>query len=843
MTRQHHLTVNTVVQAAWAILLARHAGDGDVVFGATVSGRPPELPGVEEMIGLFINTLPVRVNFSPGETALHLMKRMRAWQVEAQQYEYSPLVKIHEWSEVARGTPLFKSILVFENYPLDLAAMTEKLSFDIHEVRSSEKTNYPLTLVVLPGEALRLELLCNRNCLDATGARRVLDHLQALVESIAANPKQRLGDLAMLSEPERQEVLAAVLDTGRPSTSSAAIDELFEQQARRTPDAIAIVSPSGALSYGEFNARANRLAHYLRKHGVTTESAVGIALPRSADLVIALLAVLKAGGVCLPLDIAYPKARLRFMLEDAGAHLLLTCEEFSDRLPASPGRVIHVDREQPRIVAESRADLAGHAAGEQLAYVFYTSGSTGTPKGAAIPHRAVNRLVKDTNYIQAGPDDTFAQISSASFDAALFEIWGVLLNGARLSIVPTETALLPLRLAEHLVAEQITTVFLTTALFNEMVRQAPQAFQPLTTMLFGGETADPKWVREARLAVAASRLLHVYGPTEGTTFTTFEVVEAVAENVSSIPIGIPISNAQTYVLDDLMNPLPIGVAGEFYIGGTGLARGYLNRPGLTAERFVPNPFASAPGARLYRTGDVVRHLEDLRSDYLGRLDHQVKLRGFRIEPGEIETVLRQTPGVHDAVVLLQEAATGDKQLVAYLTLASPSPPADSELRQGLRQKLPEFMMPAAFVMLESLPLTANGKIDRAALRKLSRAQVTGKTSFAPPRDAVEESVATIWAEILGGDGIGVHDNFFELGGHSLLATRVISAIRQVFKVELPLRTLFESATVAQFAAAVSRNETKPGQAEKIARVYLRMRRMSADERERTLRQKRGERNR
>ena len=644
MTRQHHLTVNTVVQAAWAILLARHAGDGDVVFGATVSGRPPELPGVEEMIGLFINTLPVRVNFSPGETALHLMKRMRAWQVEAQQYEYSPLVKIHEWSEVTRGTPLFKSILVFENYPLDLAAMTEKLSFDIHEVRSSEKTNYPLTLVVLPGEALRLELLCNRNCLDATGARRVLDHLQALVESIAANPKQRLGDLAMLSEPERQEVLAAVLDTGRPSTSSAAIDELFEQQARRTPDAIAIVSPSGALSYGEFNARANRLAHYLRKHGVTTESAVGIALPRSADLVIALLAVLKAGGVCLPLDIAYPKARLRFMLEDAGAHLLLTCEEFSDRLPASPGRVIHVDREQPRIVAESRADLAGHAAGEQLAYVFYTSGSTGTPKGAAIPHRAVNRLVKDTNYIQAGPDDTFAQISSASFDAALFEIWGVLLNGARLSIVPTETALLPLRLAEHLVAEQITTVFLTTALFNEMVRQAPQAFQPLTTMLFGGETADPKWVREARLAVAASRLLHVYGPTEGTTFTTFEVVEAVAENVSSIPIGIPISNAQTYVLDDLMNPLPIGVAGEFYIGGTGLARGYLNRPGLTAERFVPNPFASAPGARLYRTGDVVRHLEDLRSDYLGRLDHQVKLRGYRIELGEIEARLLAIEG-------------------------------------------------------------------------------------------------------------------------------------------------------------------------------------------------------
>jgi len=842
MARQQHLTVNTLVQAAWAVLLGRHADKHDVVFGATVSGRPPELPGVEEMIGLFINTLPVRVKLSPDETALALMKRLRAWQVEAQQYEYSPLVKIQEWSEVARGTPLFKSILVFENYPLDAAAVKKNLSFDIQTVRSFEKTNYPLTLVVMPGAELRFELLYDRNYLDATGAARLLDHLQSLVESIVASPGQRLGELTMLNERERQEVLVAHNNTAREYPASAAIHALFEQQARRTPDAIAVASPSGVMSYGELNACANHLAHHLRQNGVTTESAVGLALPRSADLVIALLAVLKAGGVCLPLDMAYPKTRLRFMLEDTGARLLLTRREFSDSLPAYDGRVIYVDREPRHITAEKVADLASYVQGEHLAYVIYTSGSTGRPKGVAIPHRAVNRLVRSTNYIQPDSTDNFAQLSSASFDAALFEIWGALLNGGRLTMIPPEMALPPLRLAEHLLTHQVTTLFLTTALFNEMARQSPRAFQSLRTALFGGETADPKWAREALRAAPACRFLHVYGPTEGTTYATFDVVEAIGENVISIPIGSPISNACTYVLDELSEPLPAGVAGGLYIGGAGLARGYLNRPEVTAERFIPDPFASEPGARLYQTGDVVRRLADLRIDYLGRQDHQVKLRGFRIELGEIETVLRQMTGVHEAVVLLQESASGDNQLVAYLTFTSQSPLSDGDLRQMLWQTLPDFMVPAAFVMLESLPLTANGKVDRAALRRLNRAPAA-ETGAAPPRNALEESIAAIWAEILGVEVISIQDNFFEMGGHSLLATRVISAIRQVFKVELPLKTLFESATVAQFAAAVSGNETMPGQAEKIARVYMKLRRMSADERERALQQKRGDRNR
>jgi amino acid adenylation domain-containing protein len=698
---------------------------------------------------------------------------------------------------------------------------------------------------VAPGAELRLELLYDTGHIDATGAARLLNQLQTLVESIVANPGRRLSELAMLSEGERQEALVTYNDTAREYPASTPIHELFEQQATLTPDAIAVAAASGTISYGELAARANQLARRLRENGVTTESAVGIALPRDADLVIASLAVLKAGGVCLPLDIAYPAARLRFMLEDAEARLLLTRQEFSGSLPAYGGRVIfvdyEVDYEQPHIAAVGVADLAGHVRGELLAYVLYTSGSTGAPKGVAVPHRAVNRLVRNTNYIQSGQADNFAQLSSASFDAALFEIWGALLNGGRLTIIPLETALLPPRLAESVLTHQVTTMFLTTTLFNELARQAPQAFRSLSVALFGGEAADPKWVREALRAAPACRFVNGYGPTEGTTFTTFEVVEAVAESVTSIPIGAPISNSRAHALDELYEPAPAGVAGELYAGGAGLARGYYNRPDLTAERFIPDPFADEPGARLYRTGDVVRRLADLRIDYLGRKDHQVKLRGFRIELGEIETVLRQAPGVHEAVVLLKEGANGDKRLVAYLTFTSQSPPSDDELRQTLLEKLPKYMVPAAFVTVEGMPLTTTGKVDRSALRKFSDPPAV-KTEPAPTRDAVEESVAAIWSEILGVEVIGVHDNFFELGGHSLLATRVISAIRQIFKMELPLKTLFESATVEQFAAAVSGAEARPGQAEKIARVYMKMRRMSAEDRERALRQKRQERN-
>ena len=604
-------------------------------------------------------------------------------------------------------------------------------------------------------------------------------------------------------------------------------------------------APLSTISYGELAARANQLARRLRENGVTTESAVGIVLPRDADLVIASLAVLKAGGVCLPLDIAYPAARLRFMLEDAEARLLLTRQEFSGSLPAYGGRVIfvdyEVDYEQPCIAAEGVADLASHVRGESLAYVLYTSGSTGAPKGVAIPHRAVNRLVRNTNYIQSGQADNFAQLSSSSFDAALFEIWGALLNGGRLTIIPPETALQPPRLAERILTHQVTTMFLTTTLFNELARQAPYACQSLSVALFGGEAADPKWVREALRAAPACRFVNLYGPTEGTTVTTFEVVEAVAENVSSIPIGAPISNTRAYVLDELSEPVPAGVAGELYAGGAGLARGYYNRPRLTAERFTPDPFAGAPGRGSTELAMSSGASRICGFDYLGRKDHQVKLRGFRIELGEIETVLRQAPGVHEAVVLLHDVANGDKRLVAYLSFTTQSPPSDGGLRQMSSEKLPSYMIPAAFVTVEGMPLTTTGKVDRAALRRLSYTPAV-KTEHAPARDAVEESVAAIWSEILGVEVIGVHDNFFELGGHSLLATRVISAIRQIFKMELPLKILFESATVEQFAAAVSRNEARPGQAEKIARVYMKIRRMSAEDRERALRQKRRERN-
>ncbi|HEY9659034.1 MAG TPA: amino acid adenylation domain-containing protein, partial [Allocoleopsis sp.] len=489
------------------------------------------------------------------------------------------------------------------------------------------------------------------------------------------------------------------------------VHHLFEAQVQRTPGAIAITSEQEKITYCELNQRANQLANYLKTLGVEPEMPVGICMQRSIEMIVGLLGILKAGGAYVPLDPSYPQERLAFMLEDAQVPIFLTQSTLEKQLPEHQAQVVCIDRDWGEIAKQSQETPVSCTNPAHLIYIIYTSGSTGKPKGVAVEHHAVKRLVMDTNYIQIDPSDVIAQVSNCSFDAATFEIWGALVNGAQLVIIDKDIALAPRAFAELLCQKKITTLFLTTALFNLLAREVPSAFHVLKHVLFGGEAVDIRWVREVLNHGSPQRLLHVYGPTESTTFTSWYLVQEIAENATTIPIGCPVSNTDCYLLDETLHPVPIGSPGELYIGGIGLARGYVNRPELTAERFIPNPFAKKGtrncllSERLYKTGDLARYLPDGNIEYLGRIDHQVKIRGFRIELGEIESVLRHHQSIQDCVVIVREDTPGNKGIVAYVAAAPALSPTGSELRQYLQQRLPEYMVPSAFVVQPQLPLT------------------------------------------------------------------------------------------------------------------------------------------
>jgi amino acid adenylation domain-containing protein len=583
------------------------------------------------------------------------------------------------------------------------------------------------------------------------------------------------------------------------------IHRLFESQVEKTPDAIAVEFRDQQLTYRNLNQRANQLANHLRTIGIASNQFVGVCVERSLDMVIGLLGILKAGGAYVPLDPSYPTERLAFMATDTQASVLLTQSAISSRLPEHNAQVLYLDSDWRTIAQQSAENLVSHGNSDDnaddLIYVIYTSGSTGIPKGVAVEHKAVQRLVTDTNYIQLNTTDVVAQVSNCSFDAATFEIWGALVNGARLVVVDQNIALTPRAFANFLQERNISTLFLTTALFNQVAHEIPSAFHSLRQVLFGGEAVDPKWVREVLRHNPPERLLHVYGPTESTTFATWHLIEAVPEDANTVSIGCPLSNTECYVLDAQLQPVSEGAAGELYIGGIGLAREYLNRPDLTAERFIPNPFR--PGTRLYKTDDLVRYLPNGAIEYLGRLDHQVKLRGFRIELGEIESALRQHPDICECVVAIREDTPGSKRLVAYLAMSPETALTVGKCRQFLSQSLPEYMLPSAFVLLEQLPLTPNGKIDRKALPTPNGSRPDVSASYVAPRTPLEEQIAAIWTTVLGIEGIGVYDSFLELGGHSLLATQVIVRVCEFLQVQVPLQTLLTASTIAEFAQAIA----------------------------------------
>ena len=805
--REQKLTLNILAQASWALLLSRYTRDTDVLFGVTVAGRPVTLAGVESMVGLFINTLPLRVRVPASSTMLSWLRDLQEQQSAMQQYEYSSLMDIQGWSEVPRGVPLFESIFVFENLPVGSSFQTGNGGLEFQSDRGlGSNTGYPLTVLVSPGSKLTIQLVYDRARFEQTTIRQLLGHMQMLLENLPLNFAQPVASVPLLTEAERKQILSDWNAT-QVAFSNESVLPLFEAQVDRTPDALAVVFENQQLSYRELNARANQLAHHLRGLGLGPDARVGIAIDRCLEIAVAVLGALKAGAAYVPLDPAYPSERLAFMLEDAQCATLLTNERVRASLPDTGVKVLSLDSDWSRVAHDSSENPETRVSAENLAYVIYTSGSTGWPKGVAMTHGALGNLISWQIANSFAPARTL-QFASLSFDVSFQELFSTWCSGGTLLLVSDELRRDAAAMLRFLIASQVERIFVPFVYLQHLAEACADASDgPLPVHLREIITAGEQLEITPQISELFRRLkdctLHNhYGPSETHVVTAHALSGAVNDWPKLPPIGRPIANTQIYVLDQSRQPAPIGVSGELCIGGANVSRGYLNRPELTAEKFVPDPFSREPGARIYCTGDLARYLNEGAVEFLGRIDSQVKIRGFRVELGEIETTLAAHPLVREAVVVVPDEAN-DRRLVAYI-VAGPERPETLalDLRGWLKTKLPDYMVPADFIFLDALPLAPSGKINRRALPAVGTNQSETVRQYEAPRTQVEQKLAKIWAAVLRRDRVGIWDNFFELGGHSLLATQLISRVRSAFKVELPLRYLFECPVVAELAAAI-----------------------------------------
>ncbi|MET0396749.1 MAG: amino acid adenylation domain-containing protein, partial [Longimicrobiaceae bacterium] len=802
-TRGHRLTSSTLWQAAWGVLLSRYSGEEDVVFGATVSGREMGMDGMDGMVGLFINTLPVRLRAEGGARVGELLARLQAGQAEARRHDHAPLPQVRQWSGIPAGQPLFESILVFENHPVWNEVGGGENGFRVEGWELLGRSHYPLTLSVLPGERTSLQLDFDRRRIAPEAAERMAGHLEAVLVGLAADTERRLSEVPLLVGAERERVLEA----GRaPSAGlpAACVHEVFAEQAARTPGAVALVSGGRTLTFAGLERESGRIARSLRARGVGPETVVAVLMEHSPVAAAVLLGVLRAGGVYLPLDAGAPAERLGFVLRDAGAMLVLAQPGLEARLPAGGPPVLALDALWTGADAgeEDAAPLPA-VPPEAAAYLIYTSGSTGLPKGVVVPHGAAAAHLREAARAYGyTPADRALVFASLTFDVFVEDVLAPLLAGASL-VVRDPDVWTPAEMAERVRELGITVLSLPTAYWVQLVGdvEAAGALRAgVRLVVIGGEALTPATARAwDEVPGPRVRLLNGYGPTETVvTATLFEVPPGESGGWgAAVPIGRPMGGRSAYVLDAAGEPAPVGVPGELCIGGVELARGYHGRPELTADRFVPDAPGGAPGARLYRTGDRARWLESGELEFLGRIDQQVKVRGFRVEPGEVEAALRHLPGVADCAVVAREDVPGDRRLVAYVV-------GDAEadaLRERLRRSLPEYMVPGAFVFLDRLPLTPNGKLDR---RSLPAPEVGSGRVHVAPGTETERVLCGIWAEVLGAERVGVEDGFFELGGHSLLATQVVSRVRRALGVEVPLKALFEAPTVAALAERVER---------------------------------------
>jgi amino acid adenylation domain-containing protein/non-ribosomal peptide synthase protein (TIGR01720 family) len=800
--RQEKASLFMTLLAAFQALLYRYTGQEDVSVGTPIANR--NRAEIEGLIGFFVNTLVLRTDLSGDPGFRELLARVREVAVSAYAHQDVPFEMLVDALQPERDmshTPLFQVMFTLQDAParaLKLPGLT--LSPVVIDNRTAK---FDLTLAIVDkAEGLRGSLEYNTDLFDGGTIERVAGHFQVLLAGIVADPDRRISALPLLTQTEQRQLLAEWNGTATPYPQERCIPHLFEAQAARTPDAVAVVFQEEQLTYADLNRRANQLAHHLHGLGVEPEVAVGVCVVRSVEMVVGLLGILKAGRAYVPLDPTYPQERLAFMLADARTPVLLTQQQLLENLPEYSARVVCLDSDWETIAQESETNPVRRMATESLAYVIYTSGSTGRPKGVQIEHRALlNLIFWHQRAFAVSRVDRATQVAGLAFDASVWELWPYLAAGASIHLPNEETRASPERLRDWLEAQGITISFLPTPLAEVVL---PLAWPPklaLRTLLTGGEK-----LHRYPAPGLPFELVNNYGPTENTVVTTSGLVPSDGQTGAAPSIGRPIANAQLYVLDRHLQPVPVGAPGELHVGGDGLARGYLNRPELTAEKFIPHPFNGKSGTRLYKTGDLVRYLSDGNIEFLGRVDYQVKVRGFRIELGEIEAVLGQHPTVRETIVLIREDTPGDRRLVAYVVPRDEQTPAIGELRHFLKEKLPDYMAPSAFVALDALPLTPNGKVNRRALPAPDQARPEVEAAYVAPRTHKEQILADVWAQVLGVEQVGVHDNFFELGGDSILSIQVIARASQA-GLRLTPRQLFETPTVAGLAAMAGTGPT------------------------------------
>ncbi|HEX6747471.1 MAG TPA: amino acid adenylation domain-containing protein [Longimicrobium sp.] len=806
VARELGVTPATLAQAAWSLVLARFAGADDVAFGTTISGRPPELAEVGGMVGLFINTIPARVRLDAGARLGEWLRGIHRAQAEAREHGYASLVDVQGWSAVPRDRSLFESLLVFENYP---TPADDDVGPRVSPLPSAERSTYALTLTCGPGpHGFELRLAYETARFDAVAARRILAATAAALDAVRGAADARVGDLSVLTAADRKR-LDAWSRGPALAVTDAPVHARVAAQAAHTPDAVAVDALDGALTYTRLEARAQAVAAALRARGVGRGALVAVCLERGADLPAALLGVMKAGAAYVPIDPSYPAERVRWMLEDSAAAVVVTTPAIAETLPETGAEVMAIDG----IVPAPDLHLP-QVDGDDVAYVVYTSGTTGRPKGAAIPHRALaNHCAWMQDAFPLGPGDRVLQKTPVSFDASVWEFWAPLVAGATLVMGGPDAHRDPAALARETAERGITVLQLVPALLRAVVDEPAFARATRLRRLFaGGEALPADLARRAADLHPRAEIVNLYGPAEA-------CIDAAAHRFGGdggamVPLGRPISNLRAYVLDGALSPVPPGAPGELYLSGPALARGYLHRPARTAASFLPDPFAEAPGARMYRTGDVARwtevrecesakvregddstfapsHPRTFALDFLGRADAQVKLRGVRIEPGEVEAALAALPGVREAAVALR-----GERLVAWVAGDEDAVAADA-LARALRARLPEAMVPSVFATVDALPRTAGGKIDRRALPDPAPAAAA---EFVEPRTETERAIAEIWRQVLGIDRVGAEDSFFAAGGHSLLAMQVASRVKAALETDVPLRVLFDHPRLCDLAA-------------------------------------------
>ncbi|MBW4611020.1 MAG: amino acid adenylation domain-containing protein [Hassallia sp. WJT32-NPBG1] len=826
LSYQEESTLFMTLLSAFKVLLYRYSGQENILVGTPIANRMQA--ETEGLIGCFVNTLALRTDLEGNPSFRELLRRVRVVALGAYAHQNLPFEKLVEVVQSKRDFsrhPLFQVMFALQNTPMP-ALELPGLALRLLDVDSST-AKFDLTLELSQtAEGLLGWFEYNTDLFDAATMARMAGHFQILLEEIVKDPQQCIQALPMLTAAEQHQLLIEWNDTNTQYPLQQCVHELFAAQVERTPDAVAVVFEREQITYRELNNHANQVARYLQKLGVEPEVCVGICVERSPEMLVGLLGILKAGGAYVPLDPQYPQERLTFILEDTQVPVLLTQQHLVEGLPKHKAQVLCLDTDWEEIAQESEVNLNSGVRAENLAYVIYTSGSTGQPKGVLIDHKGLLNLVFwHQRAFKVTSLDRATQLAGTAFDAAVWELWPYLTAGASVYLVQSQILSSLVNLRDWLISNKITISFLPTPLAQELLSlEWPTESLALRTILTGGDK-----LHHYPSDSIPFQVVNNYGPTENTVVTTSGVVIPNEQNQTSPTIGRAIANTQVYILDQNLQPVPVGVPGELHIAGVGLTRGYLNRPELTQEKFIPNPFSTELHSRLYKTGDLVRYLPDGNIEYIGRIDNQVKIRGFRIELGEIEAVLAQHPAVRTNVVMLREDVPGNKRLVTYVVLNQEQAPTHSELRSFLKERLPDYMLPSAFVFLEALPLTLNGKINRHQLPVPDNTRQEWARPFVAPRNSVEEMLAQIWAEILQIEQVSIDDNFFELGGHSLLATQLIYRVQKAFQVELSLRSLFEAPTIAGLAIQIIDKQVDQLDSDNLLGMLAELEQLSNDE--------------